>query len=287
MIEWNEIYPVKDYIGNVIQSLKEHKVGLPTGIDVLDVQLCGLEPTDYIIVAGRPSMGKTSFAVGSVLTISQHVPVLVFSLEMDRASFIARLLAHVGKLHFHKLKVQDITSEDWKRIDVARKVLENRPILIDSTSSLTPLMIRRKLEAVNEKYKIGCVVIDYLQLMSGSRRDNRNQEVTEISREIRAMTKDFNIPFVVLSQLNRAPDQRADKRPLVSDLRESGSLEQDADKVLLLHRPSYYDIKMNFDDDMDDGKAEIIIGKNRSGPVGIIDCVWCNQWMGFANPESF
>jgi replicative DNA helicase len=281
---YKNLIEVGKQVEEVVEHIADNPMGLTTGLSVLDNQIRGLHAGDYVLVAGRPSMGKSSFMADLTLNVSKRGVVAIFSLEMNSSTFIERLIANFAKVNYHWLKLDRLRGNDKERVEHAVSELTDRAILLDDSSRLTPQTLRMKLEYIQQKYGLGCVVIDYLQLMTAVRGESRQQEMTDISRELKATAKEFGVPIVVACQLNRMVEQRVDNRPRLSDLRESGSLEQDADKVLLLHRPSYYDLKMNFDAE-DTGEAEIIVAKNRNGPIGSIQCCWISDFMSFCDLE--
>ena len=259
--------------------------GLATGYYQLDDWTCGLQDGEMIIVAGRPSMGKTSLA----LNIAEHIaavekiPVAIFSLEMGRQQIAERFLCSVSQIDSQKVRKGLLAEEDYRMLADACDELAKAPIYIDDTSTLTPLELRAKARRLKSMHRIQCVIVDYLQLMSiGDRRiESRQQEITEISRYIKALARELNIPVVVLSQLNRASEGREDHRPRMSDLRESGAIEQDADVVILLHREDYYHHS-------DEGyeptsRAELIIAKQRNGPTATVELTFREKITRFEN----
>ena len=256
--------------------------GVPTGFTDLDKMTSGLQPGDLVIVAGRPSMGKTSLA----LNIAEHValdsglPVGVFSMEMGASQLVMRMLGSVGKLDQHKVRTGRLADEDWRKLTDAVGRLNDAPIHIDETAALNSLELRARARRLHRQYgKLGLIVVDYLQLMSASSQgENRATEISEISRGLKALAKELNVPVVALSQLNRSLEQRPNKRPVMSDLRESGAIEQDADLILFIYRDEVYN-----QDSPDKGKAEVIIGKQRNGPIGTITLVFQGEYTRFAN----
>ncbi|HEX4331479.1 MAG TPA: replicative DNA helicase [Usitatibacter sp.] len=257
--------------------------GKATGYTDLDEMTTGLQDGDLIIVAGRPSMGKTSLA----LNIAEHVglelklPVLIFSMEMGGAQLATRLLGSVGKVDAQKLRTGRLDPSDWDRLGTALGKLNEAPILIDETAALNPLELRSRARRKWREYGgLGLVVVDYLQLMQGtdSGNENRATELGEISRGLKQMAKELSCPVVALSQLNRSLEQRPNKRPVMSDLRESGALEQDADMIFFIYRDEVYN-----EDSPDKGIAEIIIGKQRNGPIGTIKLTFLGRHTRFEN----
>ncbi|MBI4081946.1 MAG: replicative DNA helicase [Candidatus Lambdaproteobacteria bacterium] len=239
--------------------------GLPTGFKELDRVTNGLQPSDLIIVAARPSMGKTSF----VMNIAQHValrrkvPVAVFSLEMSKQQLALRLLCAQARVDSHKLRVGNLDEFDWDKLAQAAGELSEASVFIDETAEITPPALKAVCRRIQAEHGLGMIVVDYLQLMrAGRRTDNREQEIAEISRGLKAVAKELDVPVLVCAQLNRALESRADKRPLLSDLRESGSIEQDADLVMVIYRDEVYNA-----DTEDAGIAEVHIRKHRNGPI--------------------
>ena len=255
-----------------------------TGFHKLDEMTAGFQPSDLIIVAGRPSMGKTSFVlnVARNAAVEQKVPVGIFSLEMAGFQLAQRLLCAEAMVDSHKIRTGRLPDEDWSKLSTSVGKLAEAPIFIDDTPSLSVLELRAKARRLQSEHGVGMIVIDYLQLLRGvGRTENRQQEISQISRALKALAKELNVPVVACSQLSRAPETRGDDhRPRLSDLRESGSLEQDADVVLFIYRPEVY--KKN--DESLKGKAEIIIAKQRNGPTGTVNLVWLGQYSKFENP---
>ncbi len=285
-------YNLKDVIKDTfrrIEELYERKelvTGVPTGFHDFDHLTAGLQPSDLIVIAGRPSMGKTSF----VLNIAQHValktamPVAVFSLEMSRQQLVQRMLCSEAKVDAHKLRTGFLSREDIPRLTVAAGALSEAPIFIDDTAGCSVLEIRakaRRLKAENKK--LALVIIDYLQLMRGREgTENRQQEISDISRSLKGLAKELDVPVVALSQLSRAPEMRGrDRRPQLSDLRESGAIEQDADLVAFIYREEVYDPETP-----EKGVAEIIIRKQRNGPTDTVRLAFLNQYTKFENLEQ-
>ena len=258
--------------------------GVPTGFNDLDDRTAGLQPGDLIIVAGRPSMGKTAFS----LNIAEHVavndglPVAVFSMEMSAAQLAMRMLGSIGQVDQHKLRTGRLKDDEWSRLTDAMSKLHDAPIHIDETGALTALELRARARRLKRQYsKLGLIVVDYLQLMSASTQgENRATELSEISRSLKAMAKELEVPVVALSQLNRAVDSRPDRRPVMSDLRESGAIEQDADVIMFIYREVVY--KPDLPEDQR-GIAEVIIGKQRNGPIGTVKLTFLGQHTRFAN----
>jgi replicative DNA helicase len=260
--------------------------GVPTGYRDLDSMTSGLQEGDLVIIAGRPSMGKTAFAlnIGEHVAVHEKRPVAVFSMEMSGTQLAARMLGSLARIDQHKLRTGRLSDEDWNRLADGLGKLHDAPIHIDETGSLNPLELRSRARRLARQYgKLGLIVVDYLQLMvTGGRRDeNRATEISEISRSLKALAKELSVPVLALSQLNRGVESRNDKRPLMSDLRESGALEQDADLILFIYRDEVYNR-----DTGEKGKAEIIIGKQRNGPIGTVNLTFLGQYTRFENYAS-
>ena len=276
-------------LGEVMERIDElyknpsSVTGLATGFVDLDEMTSGLHPGELIIVAGRPSMGKTALA----LNVAEHVglelklPVLVFSMEMGGAQLGLRMLGSVGRVDAQRLRTGRLDTGDWDRLGTALGRLNEAPILVDETAALNPLELRSRARRLWREYGgLGLVVIDYLQLMSAAESgvENRATEISEISRSLKAMSKELSVPVIALSQLNRGLEQRPNKRPVMSDLRESGAIEQDADLILFIYRDEVYN-----DDSPDKGIAEIIIGKQRNGPIGTVKLTFLGRHTRFEN----
>jgi replicative DNA helicase len=256
--------------------------GLTTGFKDLDGMTSGLQPSDLVIVAGRPSMGKTSFAMNLVETavLSQAKPILVFSMEMPADSLIVRMLSSIGRIDQTRIRNGKLEQEDWPKLSTAVNKLKDVPLYIDDTPALTPTEVRSRARRVMREHgELGMIMVDYLQLMqvAGSS-DGRTAEISEISRSLKAIAKEFKVPVVALSQLNRSLEQRPNKRPVNSDLRESGAIEQDADVIMFIYRDEVYN-----EESPDKGVAEIIIGKQRNGPIGICRLAFIGQYTRFEN----
>lgn len=256
--------------------------GISTGFTDLDSRTAGMHSGQLIIVAGRPAMGKTSFAMNIVehVAIHEKLPVAVFSMEMDATQLGHRLLGSVGKVNQQRMRTGRLLDEDWPRITHATSLLQNAKIFIDETPALTPIDLRARARRLKSKEgELGLIVVDYLQLMSGNgRNDNRTAEISEISRSLKQLARDLKCPIIALSQLNRGLEQRTNKRPIMSDLRESGAIEQDADVILFIYRDEVYN-----PDSPDKGVAEIIIGKQRAGPIGTVKLTFAGEFTKFLN----
>ncbi|MBA2654600.1 MAG: replicative DNA helicase [Gammaproteobacteria bacterium] len=259
--------------------------GIPTGFADFDEMTSGLQKGDLIIIAGRPSMGKTAFAmnIAENAAIKNQSPVLVFSLEMPGEQLVLRMMSSLGRIDQHRVRNGKLHDEDWPRITSAVSVLSDAPMYIDDTPALSPSEVRaRARRLVREKGSIGLIVIDYLQLMSvPGYKENRTNEISEISRSLKALAKELHVPVIALSQLNRSLEQRQDRRPVMSDLRESGAIEQDADLIAFIYRDEVYN-----EDSPDKGKAEIIISKQRNGPIGKVHLTFLGQYTVFENYAS-
>jgi replicative DNA helicase len=298
---------IKGLLLNVFDTIEHRKqkglegglLGMPTGFYELDEKLCGLQKSDMIIIAGRPSMGKTSFAmnIAEHLGADNDLPVAIFSLEMSKELLAEKLLCSRSKISLQKVRKGLINVDEHKELTHVGSELFEKPIYIDDTPNLSPLEIRAKCRRLKSQYDIQAVFVDYLQLMSsGFRVESRQQEVSTISRYLKALAKELNVPVLVLSQLNRSPEQREGHRPRMSDLRESGSIEQDADVIMLLHREAYYNQETNkdlgeadegdYDSDVqgdDANTAEVIIAKQRNGPTGTIKLYFDGRYTRFEN----
>ena len=244
----------------------------------MDRMTAGLQRGDLIIIAGRPSMGKTTFAmnIAENAAIGANVPVAIYSMEMSAEQLSFRMIGSIGRVNQGHLRTGRLTDEDWSRIESAVSMMSNAPIYIDDSAGLTPTDVRARARRLKREHGLGLVVVDYLQLMQvAGNVENRATEISEISRSLKALAKELDVPVIALSQLNRSVEQRADKKPVMSDLRESGAIEQDADLISFLHRPSAYDAEDR------PGEAEVIIAKHRSGPTGIVTLTWRPQYMRF------
>jgi replicative DNA helicase len=256
--------------------------GLPTGYTEFDEMTAGLQPTDLIILAARPAMGKTTFA----LNIAEHAAirtkkaVAVFSMEMSSSQLALRLISSNGRVNAQRLRSGQLEDEDWSRVTGAIRMLREAKIFIDDTPGLSPDVLRAKARRLKREHDLGLVVVDYLQLMSvPGNTENRATEISEISRSLKHLAKELNVPVIALSQLNRSLETRADKRPVMADLRESGAIEQDADIILFIYRDDYY----NKENSPDKGLAEVIIGKQRNGPTGSVKLKFFGEYTRFDN----
>lgn len=285
--------PVKNLITEVLDNIDSRRdnnsdvTGIATEYMELDDYLCGLHGGEMIIVAGRPSMGKTTFALNLAenIAVSQNIPAAIFSLEMGKHQLVERFLSSQSGVNSQDIRKGNISTDDYARLSDACGKLYEKPIFIDDSPGLTPLMIRAKCRRLKSQHDIQVVFIDYMQLMSlGGRVESRQQEISTISRYLKALARELDIPVVVLSQLNRASEGREGHRPFMSDLRESGSIEQDADVIMLLHREAYYHRSDPGWEDANPDKvnaAEVIIAKQRNGPTGVVNFVFDNKTTRF------
>jgi replicative DNA helicase len=258
--------------------------GLATGFVDLDEMTAGLQPSDLIIVAARPSMGKTALAVNMAehAALKSKKAVAIFSMEMSASQLAFRLISSLGRINQQHLRTGDLAEEEWPRVTSAITLLSDAKIFIDDTPALSPAELRARARRLKREHDLGLIVIDYLQLMAvPGNKENRATEISEISRSLKAMAKEMNIPVIALSQLNRSLEQRTDKRPVMADLRESGAIEQDADVILFIYRDEYYNPESN-----DKGQAEVIIGKQRNGPTGMVKLTFLGQYTRFESIAS-
>ncbi|HIO12309.1 MAG TPA: replicative DNA helicase, partial [Methylococcales bacterium] len=272
-----------------IESLYEQDnpmTGVSTGFTDFDEMTSGLQASDLIIVAGRPSMGKTTFAMNLAenVAIKAKKPVAVFSMEMPGDQLAMRMMSSLGRIDQHKVRTGKLDDDEWPRMTSAINLLAETQLFIDDTPALTPTEVRsRSRRLMREHGQLGLIVLDYLQLMqSPSSGENRVQQISDISRNLKALAKELNVPVVALSQLNRNLEQRPNKRPVMSDLRESGSIEQDADVIVFIYRDEVYN-----EDSPDKGMAEIIIGKQRNGPIGTSRLTFLGQYTRFENYTGY
>ncbi|CAL93339.1 replicative DNA helicase [Azoarcus olearius] len=281
------IQPILKQVVDRVQELYDRDspsevTGIPSGFVDLDDKTSGLQPSDMLIVAGRPAMGKTTFAlnVAEHVAVEARLPVAIFSMEMPGTQLATRFISSVGRIDMQKIRSGRLTDEDWQRLTVAMGKLYDAPLYIDETPGLNPIDLRARARRLARQCgKLGLIVIDYLQLMTGSKdSDNRAAELSEISRSIKALAKELHVPIIALSQLNRSLEQRPNKRPVMSDLRESGAIEQDADIIMFIYRDEVYN-----PDSPDKGTAELIIGKHRNGPTGVIRMTFLGQYTRFEN----
>jgi replicative DNA helicase len=281
------ITPLLGQVVDRIQQLYERDsgsdiTGVPTGFYKLDEMTSGLQPGDMIVVAGRPSMGKTAFAlnIAEYVGVELRLPVAIFSLEMSGPQIAMRMLSSIGRLDQTKTRTGRLSDDDWDKMTVALGKLHDAPIHIDETGAINATDLRARARRLHRQCgKLGLIVIDYLQLMTSSKEnENRATEISEISRAIKALAKELAVPVIALSQLSRKVEERNDKRPLMSDLRESGAIEQDADIILMMYREEYYK-----PDTTDKGVAEVIVGKHRNGPTGTVKLTFLGEYTKFEN----
>ena len=284
---------IKDLLTKTVEEIdflfqsEGNITGVPTGFDKFDESTTGLHAGELIIVAGRPSMGKTTFAmnIAENAAIGHKTPVAVFSMEMPGEQLAMRMISSLGRIDQHHIRTGQLTDEDWPRITSAVHMLSEARLFIDDTPAMSPGEVRARARRLKRKHGLGLVVVDYLQLMQvagGS--ENRATEISEISRGLKALAKELEVPVIALSQLNRSLEQRTDKRPIMSDLRESGAIEQDADLIVFIYRDEVYN-----EDSPDKGMAEIIIAKQRNGPIGKSVLTFLGKYTKFENyiPEMY
>ncbi len=284
-----DFVPIRTVVMNAMDKIetaaknKGSVTGIPTGFTDLDYRTAGMQPSDLVLIAARPSMGKTAF----VLNIAQHVafkknlPVAIFSLEMSKEQLVNRMFSLESSVDAQKLRTGQLNDQDWERLIESAGVIGRSKLMIDDTPGISISELRSKCRKMKLEHGLSMIIIDYLQLMSGSgRSDSRQQEISDISRSLKAVARELHVPVLALSQLSRAVEQRPDHRPMLSDLRESGAIEQDADVVMFIYRDDYY----NHDTDRK-GVSEIIIAKQRNGPIGTVELAWLPEYTKFANLE--
>ena len=281
---------IKDVVLQSLESIevvaknKGSVTGISTGFIDLDYKTSGMQPSDFILIAARPSMGKTAFVLNLAehMAVKQKVTTAIFSLEMSKDQLVKRMLAMNSRVDSQLIRTGNLKDDDWvKLIEGAREIGESK-LILDDTPSISIAELRSKCRKYKLEHNLGIIMIDYLQLMSGGgkKSESRQQEISDISRSLKALARELNVPVIALSQLSRAVEQRPDKRPMLSDLRESGAIEQDADVVMFVYRDDYYN-----KDSEDKGVAEIIIGKQRNGPTGTVKLKWQAELTRFANLE--
>lgn len=276
--------PIKDVLMETferIESLHYNQgklTGVPSGYTDLDRMTSGFQPSDLIILAARPSMGKTAFSLNLAqnVAVRANLPVAIFNLEMSAPQLVQRMLAAEGNIDAQVFRTGHLGEEDWEKLTMAISTLSESPIFIDDTPGITVFDIRAKLRRLQAEHGLGLVLIDYLQLIEGSGRDSRQQEISEISRSLKLLARELHVPVIALSQLSRAVEQRQDKRPMLSDLRESGSIEQDADIVSFLYRDDYYN-----EESEKKNIIEVILAKHRNGPVGKVELLFLKNYNKF------
>ena len=280
-------YPIREVVKGSFKTLerlyekKDLVTGVPSGFKELDGLTAGFQPSDLIIVAGRPSMGKTAFClnVAQYAAIQKKVPIGIFSLEMSKEQLGIRMLCSEAYVEGTRLRTGFLHESDWPKLTIAAGNLSDAPIYIDDTAALSALELRAKTRRLKSEHDLGMVIVDYLQLMKGRTRvESRQQEISEISRSLKALAKELNIPVIAVSQLSRKTEERTGNRPQLSDLRESGAIEQDADLILFIYRDEVYN---RSEDNPNRGKAEVIIGKQRNGPIGKIELAFLDKFTSF------
>ena len=269
-----------------LYNQKQHITGVPTGFADLDYKTAGLHNSDLILVAARPAMGKSAFAlnIATNAAVRANVPVVIFSLEMSKEQMVNRILCSEAMVDSNKVRTGTIDDDEWTKLACASGQLSEAQIFVDDTPGISIMEIRAKCRKLKIEKNIGMVVIDYLQLVQGTgkRGASREQEIAEISRSLKILAKEINVPVIALSQLSRAPEQRPDHRPMLADLRESGSIEQDADIVMFLYRDDYYN-----EDSEKKNIAEVILAKHRSGSTGTVELLWLGNYTKFANIDKY
>ena len=287
-----EFVPIRQVALNVLEKIEAASktqgtvTGIPTGFIDLDYKTSGMQPSDFVLIAARPSMGKTAFVLNLVdhVAVRKGLPCMIFSLEMSKEQLVNRMLAMESNVDSQKLRTGNLTDSDWDAIVEGIGVIGNSKLVIDDTPGISITELRSKCRKMKLEQGLSMIIIDYLQLMSGSggkSSESRQQEISEISRSLKALAREMNAPVVALSQLSRACETRTDHRPMLSDLRESGAIEQDADVVMFLYRDDYY----NKDTDMPN-IAEVIIAKQRNGPIGTENLLWQPEFTKFVNLEK-
>jgi replicative DNA helicase len=291
-------YSIRDIVKQSFKTLerlyekKELVTGIPSGFKDLDQRTAGFQPADLIIVAGRPSMGKTAFCLNlaQYAAIEKRTPVAIFSLEMSKEQLVIRMLCSEAEVDGSRLRTGFLTESDWPRLTLAAGNLSDAPIFIDDTAALSVLELRAKARRLLAEHGLGLVIVDYLQLMKGrAKAESRQQEISEISRSLKGLAKELNVPVMAVSQLSRRTEERQGMRPQLSDLRESGAIEQDADLILFIYRDEVYN---RAEDNPNRGKAEVIIGKQRNGPTGKVELAFLDKYTTFKDlykgePEPF
>lgn len=279
--------PLKEIVKDSIEAIdqlyqkKAHVTGIPTGYVDFDIKTAGLQPSDLIVIAGRPSMGKSAFAIGiaEYVGVTEKIPVAIFSLEMSKEQLVQRMLCSHARVDAHKVRTGYLATSDWPRLTAAAGKLSEAPIFIDDTPAISVMELRAKARRLKAHQDIKLIILDYMQLMRGSNNiENRQQEISEISRSLKALARELNVPVIAISQLSRAVESRTDHRPQLSDLRESGAIEQDADVVVLILREEYYNPTPD-----NQGVAEVIIAKQRNGPVGTLKLAFIKEYTKFEN----
>ena len=282
--------PIKQVVLNALDKIEKASkskgtvTGIPTGFIDLDYKLSGFQPSDFILIAARPSMGKTAFVlnIAQYMAFKKNKAVTIFSLEMSKEQLVNRLLAMESHVDSQNLRTGNLKDEDWTKLVEGADIIGGSNLIIDDTPGISIAELRSKCRKYKLEHNLGIIMIDYLQLMSGSgKSDSRQQEISDISRSLKALAREIDVPVIALSQLSRAVEQRPDHRPMLSDLRESGAIEQDADVVMFIYRDDYY----HKDTEKKD-IAEIIIAKQRNGPIGTVELVWLPRYTQFVNMKK-
>ena len=285
-----EFVPIRQVVLNAIEKIEKASrtqgsvTGIPTGFIDLDYKMSGFQPSDLILVAARPSMGKTAFVLNIAQYMAFHndVTTAIFSLEMSKEQLVNRLLALESKVDSQNIRTGNLEDEEWAKLIEGANIIGKSHLIIDDKPGISISELRSKCRKYKMEHNLGIIFIDYLQLMTGSgRSESRQQEISEISRSLKALARELNVPVVALSQLSRAVEQRPDHRPMLSDLRESGAIEQDADVVMFIYRDDYYN-----KDSENKNIAEIIIAKQRNGPIGTVNLVWMPNYTKFVNMKK-
>ena len=286
-----DFMPIRQVVINTLENIerasktKGNVTGIPTGFTDLDYKTSGLQNSDFILIAARPSMGKTAFVlnIAQYMAFKKEKAVAIFSLEMSREQLMNRLLSMESKVDSQHLRTGNLKDDEWSKLIESAGMIGESRLMIDDTPGISIGEMRSKCRKYKLEHGLDIIIIDYLQLMSGSGKsssESRQQEISDISRSLKALARELNVPVVALSQLSRAVEQRTDHRPMLSDLRESGAIEQDADVVMFIYRDDYYN-----KDSENKGIAEIIIAKQRNGPIGTVNLVWLPDYTKFANAE--
>ena len=282
--------PIRQVVMNALEKIEKasqqdgNVTGIPTGFIDLDYRTAGLQPSDLVLIAARPSMGKTAFVlnIAQYMAFRKDVTVAIFSLEMSKEQLVNRLLAMESHVDSQNMRTGNLKDEDWTKLVEGADIIGRSNLIIDDTPGISISELRSKCRKYKLEHNLGIIMIDYLQLMSGSgHSDSRQQEISDISRSLKALAREISVPVIALSQLSRAVEQRPDHRPMLSDLRESGAIEQDADMVMFIYRDDYY-----HKDTEKKGIAEIIIAKQRNGPIGTVELVWLPQYTQFVNMKK-
>ena len=287
----SEFEPIRDVVLRTLDSIekaakqKGNITGLETGFRDLDAKTAGLQKSDLILIAARPAMGKTAFVlnIAEYVALHSNSTIALFSLEMSKEQLVKRMLAMNSMVDSQKIRTGDLEDDDWDKLVGSVRKIGNSNLVIDDTSGITASELRSKCRKLKIEQGLDLVIIDYLQLMTGAgkrKSDSRQQEISDISRSLKVMARELDVPVIALSQLSRAVESRPDKRPMLSDLRESGAIEQDADIVMFIYRDEYYN-----PDSEKKGVAEVIVAKQRSGPTGPVELAWLSQYTKFGNLE--